>query len=104
MEGKDMQQQEYAFIMEGITTRMQIALEKMSESNRMMSDTNKRLCETIKHHNIMIIVVVLIVVLGFIVNNMVWMGRDNGTGKNVSGEVVTNAGEESLEGLRQLGP
>ena len=69
----DKQQQEYEFVMEGITTRMQIALEKMSESNRMMSDTNKRLCDAITNHNRMIIVVVLIVVLGFIANNVVWL-------------------------------
>lgn len=71
------QQQEYEFVMEGITTRMQIALEKMSDSNRMMSETNKRLCETISNHNRMIVVVMLIVVLGFIVNNMVWIGHVN---------------------------
>ena len=73
MENKERQQQEYEFVMEGITTRMQIALEKMSESNRMMSETNKRLCDTITNHNRMIVVVVLIVVLGFIVNNVVWI-------------------------------
>ena len=75
MDNKERQQQEYEFVMEGITTRMQIALEKMSESNRMMSDTNKRLCDTITNHNRMIVVVVLIVVLGFIVNNMVWINN-----------------------------
>lgn len=75
MESRERQQQEYEFVMEGITTRMQIALEKMSESNRMMSDTNKRLCDTITNHNRMIVVVVLIVVLGFIVNNMVWINN-----------------------------
>ena len=43
-ENNDRQQLEYEFVMEGITTRMQIALEKMADSNRMMSETNKRLC------------------------------------------------------------
>ena len=36
MNEQDRQQQEYEFIMDGITTRMQIALEKMAESNKLM--------------------------------------------------------------------
>ena len=93
MESRERQQQEYEFVMEGITTRMQIALEKMSESNRMMSDTNKRLCDTITNHNRMIVVVVLIVVLGFIVNNMVWINNV----KTIRSEVVAH------EEVSQLG-
>lgn len=94
MENRERLQQEYEFIMEGITTRMQIALEKMSESNRMMSETNKRLCDTITNHNRMIVVVVLIVVLGFIVNNMVWI--DNV--KSIRSGVSTH------EAVSELGP
>ena len=93
-EQRERQQQEYEFVMEGITTRMQIALEKMAESNRMMSETNKRLCDTIKQHNRMIIVVVLIVVLGFIINNQVWIGHM----KNIRG-----SGVSANETLPQLG-
>ena len=94
MENRERLQQEYEFIMEGITTRMQIALEKMSESNRMMSDTNKRLCDTITNHNRMIVVVVLIVVLGFIVNNMVWIDNVKSIRSGVSAH----------EAVSQLGP
>ena len=77
MENKDRQQQEYEFVMEGITTRMQIALEKMADSNRMMSDTNKRLCGAIRSMCIMMIVVVLIVALAFIVNNRIMIDHIN---------------------------
>ena len=37
-------QQEYEFIMEGITTRMQMALEKMAESNKLMHSAVKWVC------------------------------------------------------------
>lgn len=94
MENRERLQQEYEFIMEGITTRMQIALEKMSESNRMMSETNKRLCDTITNHNRMIVVVVLIVVLGFIVNNMVWID-------NVK---AIRSGVSTHEAVSEIGP
>lgn len=65
----DKQQQEYEFVMEGITTRMQIALEKMADSNRMMSETNKRLCIALRTMCIMMIVVVFIVSIGFIIDH-----------------------------------
>ena len=40
MSDNERTQQEYEYIMEGITTRMQMALEKMADSNRMMSESN----------------------------------------------------------------
>ena len=91
MDNKERQQQEYEFVMEGISTRMTLAMEKMAESNRMMSDTNKRLCRVL-------IAALVIVALGFIVNNMLWMHKDDGHKSAVS-EVVTYAGAESAEGL-----
>lgn len=68
MESK--QQQEYEFVMEGITTRMQIALEKMADSNRMMSDTNKRMCR-------MMIITVVIFALAFLINNVLMINHIN---------------------------
>lgn len=90
MSESDRRQQEYEFVMEGITTRMQIALEKMADSNQAMSESNKRLCR-------MFIVALVIVVLGFIVNNVIWMHRD--TGKTITSEVVTDAGARAAETL-----
>ena len=94
MENKERQQQEYEFVMEGITTRMQIALEKMADSNRMMSETNKRLCGVFRAMCVMMIVVVLIVVLGFIVDHQ--LCAKNGDTATAS-EVVTDAGAESAQ-------
>ena len=36
--------QEYEFIMEGITTRMQMALEKMADSNKLMHSAVRWVC------------------------------------------------------------
>lgn len=88
MNESDRQRQDFEFIMEGITTRMQIALEKMGESNRAMSESNRRLCR-------MFIAALVIVVLGFIVNNVIWMYRD--AGKSITSEVVTDAGARAAE-------
>ena len=68
--------------------RMQMALEKMADSNKAMSESNKRLCR-------MFIAALVIVVLGFIVNNVIWMHRD--TGKTITSEVVTDAGARAAE-------
>ena len=97
----DKQQQEYEFVMEGITTRMQIALEKMADSNRMMSETNKRLCSVFRAMCVMMIVVVLIVSLAFIVDHHLCTAHQ--TNATVS-EVVTHAGAESAQAVSQSGP
>lgn len=58
MSEQERQQQEYEFIMDGITTRMQIALEKMADSNRLM------------HKAAIwsgIVTIVVVVVLGYII-------------------------------------
>lgn len=81
------QQQEYEYVMEGITTRMQIALEKMSESNHMMADNTRRVCQ-------MMIAVVIIVVLGFVVNNIIMINHIN----DIRGGVAAH------ETVSQLGP
>lgn len=64
------QMQEYEFVMEGITTRMQMAMEKIAESNRMWRSAVKLVC-------IVMLVVVLVVVSGFIVYNQIWIGHVN---------------------------
>ena len=70
---------EMEYILDGITTRMQMAMqnmnessknamEKMSESNNHMRKCNLTLCITL-------ILVVLIVIFGSIVTTSIWMGR-----------------------------
>lgn len=82
------QQQEYEFVLEGITTRMQLALEKMADSNRMMSECNRRLCT-------MLIVALVIVVLGFITNNVIMINHVN---------EIRGSGVSAHETVSQLGP
>lgn len=82
------QQQEYEFVLEGITTRMQLALEKMADSNRMMSESNRRLCT-------MFIVALVIVVLGFITNNVIMINHIN---------EIRGSGVSTHEEVSELGP
>ena len=69
--------QEYAYIMDGITERMKNAIEKIADSNR-------RVC-------IMTIMVVLIVVAGFLINNAMMINHVNSIRAAQAGEVVTHA-------------
>ena len=85
------QQQEYEFVMEGISTRMTLALEKMADSNRMMSESNRRLCHTL-------ILVVFIVVLGFILYTQLWINHVDHVRSSVASEVGAS------ETVSQLGP
>lgn len=86
-------QQEYEFVMEGITTRMQIALEKMSESNRMMADNTKMMADNNRHQGKVMIAVLIIVVLGFIVNNIIMINHVNNIRNEVSAyETVSELG------------
>lgn len=78
------QQQEYEFVMEGITTRMQTALEKMSESNRMMADNAKMMANNNRHQGKVMITVLVIVVLGFIINNIIMINHINDIRNGVS--------------------
>lgn len=69
---------EYEFIMDGITTRMQTALEKMSESNRILRSSVRYVCVTA-------IAAIIIIVLGFVVSNRMWISHvDNIRGSEVS--------------------
>lgn len=74
--------QEYAYIMDGITVRMQTAIEKMAESNKLFRSTVKYVC-------IVMILVVLIMASGFIVNNVIMINHVNSLRSSMAGEVVT---------------
>lgn len=83
------QQQEYEYVMEGITTRMHIALEKMAESNRLLRSTVKSVCYVM-------LAVIIIIVSGFIVSNQLWISHINHIRKSMAQEVVI-ADEAVLE-------
>ena len=74
--------QEYAYIMDGITVRMQTAIEKMAESNKLFRSTVKYVC-------IVMILVVLIMASGFIINNVIMINHVNSLRSSMAGEVVT---------------
>ena len=75
--------QEFEFIMEGITTRMQIAMDKLSEANKMLRSIVKYVC-------IVMLVVTIIVVSGFIIMNQMWFQHDSvGRGGVNTGEAVS---------------
>ena len=96
MSENERRQQDYEFVMEGITTRMQIALEKMADSNRQMSETNKRLCSALRAMCVTMILVVIIVALGFIADHQLTVR--NGVNEKAS-EVVTDAGARATEAV-----
>ena len=81
-EKNDRTPQEYAYIMDGITVRMQMAIKKMSENNKL-------LCLTL-------ILVVLIVVAGFLFNNKMMIDH-------VDSIRAAQAGEVSHAEVSQLG-
>ena len=60
--------QEYSYIMDGITTRMQLAIEKMSEANKMFRSTVRWVC-------LIMLIVVLIVVGGFVAETRIWISH-----------------------------
>jgi hypothetical protein len=97
----DRQQQEYEFVMEGISTRMTLALEKMADSNRMMSETNKRMCAVFRVMCVMMILVVLIVALGLIIDHQLCNRNHTNT---TASEVVAYAGAESAQTVSEPGP
>lgn len=70
MDNMERQQQEYEYVMEGITTRMQIALEKQSASVRWVC--------------IVMLVTVLLIIAGFIVNNVIMINHINDIRSGVS--------------------
>lgn len=81
--------QEYAYITDGITRRMQTAIEKMAESNRMFRSTVRWVC-------IVMLIVVLIVTGGFLAETKIWMDHVN----HVRSEVQAN---ETIPQLRDDG-
>ena len=81
MDEKERTAQEMEFILDGITTRMQMAMgsitessknamEKMAESNRLLRSSNRLLC-------IVLLTVVIIVVAGFVGITQIWIGHVN---------------------------
>ena len=103
-DNNDRQFQEYEFVLEGITTRMQLAIEKMAESNRMMSESNRRLCGVLGYMCAMIVAVVIVVAVSLTVNNHLWMMREQSAGMNTTSEVVTDAGTDFDASIPQPGP
>ena len=63
-------QQEYEFVMEGITTRMQTALEKQSASVRWVC--------------IVMLITVMMVIAGFVINNVIMINHINDIRSEVS--------------------
>ena len=86
---EDRTPQEYAYIMDGITTRMQLAIEKMSESNKMFKNTVRWVC-------IIMMIIVMIVVGGFLAETRIWIGHVN----NLRSEVVAH---ETIPQLTDVG-
>lgn len=81
--------QELEFVMEGITTRMQIAMEKMSDANQMMSEVAKVSNKTVRNVCVTGVVVILLVVLGFVAFSGMWIAHVN----NLRASGVVSAGE-----------
>ena len=57
-EKENRSQQEWEFIMDGITTRMQMALEKIADSNKLLHSAVKWVCA---------VAIVIVLVLGTII-------------------------------------
>ena len=79
MSDSERTQQEYEYIMEGITTRMQLALEKQASTVRWVC--------------LVMLVTVLLIIAGFIVNNVIMINHVN-----------TIRGVSAHETISQLGP
>ena len=87
---------EMEYILDGITTRMQMAMQnmnecsqnamaRMAESNEHMRKSNLALCVTT-------IIVVLIVILGSIVTTSIWMGKVENLRDEIAATEVVSAG------------
>lgn len=70
MSDNERMQQEYEFVMEGITTRMQTALEKMSAAMRWMCITS--------------VIMLLLAVAGIIISNLIMINHTNDVISGVS--------------------
>ena len=70
---------EYEFILDGITTRMQMAMQSMNENSKnameKMAESNNHLRNTVKYVCIFAVIIVALVIAGLIVNNSIWFGH-----------------------------
>lgn len=69
MSDQERQQQEYEFIMEGITTRMQMAMDKLSDNNKALRSIVKWVCA-------FALIMSILTVIGLLLNNRMWMDRE----------------------------
>lgn len=91
MSEQERQQQEYEFVMEGITTRMQIAMDKLSENNKSMRNIIRWVC-------VFALVMTFMTVFGMLLTNKMWMVREARLNRTVSvSEVVA---DEEIPQLR----
>ena len=67
------QQQEWEFVMEGITTRMQMAMDKLSDNNKALRETMRSI---VKWVCIFSLVMTLLTVAGLILNNRMWITHE----------------------------
>ena len=67
--------QELEFVMDGITTRMQTALEKMNDANRMMSDAVRESNRTTRHVCAAFVIVLILVIVGLIAHSRMWISH-----------------------------
>jgi len=72
---EDKANQEWEFVMEGITTRMQMALEKMGEANRKMSDAASDSNRTTRCVCVAFILALFFVVCGYARLNQMWIAH-----------------------------
>lgn len=91
MSDQERQQQEWEFVMDGITTRMQMAMDKLSDNNKALRETMRSI---VKWVCIFALVMTLLTVVGLILNNRMWMARENDLArKTVVREVIPDAQE-----------
>ena len=69
---------ELEFVMDGITTRMQVAMNSMKEANanaiNKMAESNKLLRSAVKYICASMLLVVIFVVAGFVIDHQIWNG------------------------------
>lgn len=80
------QRVEYEYVMEGITTRMQIAIEKIAESNKLLHNTVKYVC-------IFGLIVVFLAVSSLIVQAQLFIWHCEQSRPATVSEVVDTGGE-----------
>lgn len=91
MSDQERQQQEWEFVMDGITTRMQMAMDKLSDNNKALRETMRSI---VKWVCIFALIMTLLTVVGLILNNRMWMARENDLArKTVVREVIPDAQE-----------